>query len=219
MATLRKPDQCNCGSTGLRFYRNPERWDCVDCEATVIARRSLIEARKKCRVCKKSPPTIKFAPRTQANGIICVQCLQQKQNSDVKRWRSKPGKRRLFKATQERSIERSPTAFIKYLVRTKTAMLKRLAKTKFRRRTYLHKVELTADDVMALYEKQEGKCAISGMNMAHVLRDLRAISIDRIDSGKGYTHGNVQLVCQWANMAKGKHSDGEMKAIIDGLRG
>lgn len=35
------------------------------------------------------------------------------------------------------------------------------------------------------------------------------VSVDRIDSSKGYIAGNVQLVCNWANRAKATLTDGE----------
>jgi len=48
--------------------------------------------------------------------------------------------------------------------------------------------------------------------------NLRSISIDRIDYEKGYIKENVQLVCKWANLAKGSHPNEEMKNIIDEIR-
>lgn len=56
-----------------------------------------------------------------------------------------------------------------------------------------------------LYKKQEGKCAISGLPMTYNVghgRNYHNISIDRIDSTKGYTKDNVQLVCAQVNMMK-----------------
>lgn len=56
-----------------------------------------------------------------------------------------------------------------------------------------------------LYEKQSGKCAISGVNMTFAAGNGRVftnISIDRIDSTKGYVRGNVQLVCDVVNIMK-----------------
>lgn len=59
--------------------------------------------------------------------------------------------------------------------------------------------------LIELYEKQNGKCAISGRKMTHIAgegRVLTNISIDRINNDGGYTKGNVQLVCFCVNMMK-----------------
>lgn len=82
-----------------------------------------------------------------------------------------------------------------------------------------HVITISAEYLIGLYYKQNGLCAISGMKMTHRYKDLRSISIDRIDSTKGYIKGNVQLVCQWVNLAKGQHSDHEFKQILAELRG
>jgi len=56
-----------------------------------------------------------------------------------------------------------------------------------------------------LYNKQQGKCAISGVEMTYISgsgRVLTNISIDRIDSSLGYIQGNVQFVCDVVNRMK-----------------
>lgn len=62
-----------------------------------------------------------------------------------------------------------------------------------------------------LYQEQEGRCAISGIEM--VIRGERcaadspySISLDRIDSDKGYVEGNVWLVCTGINLMKSRLS-------------
>lgn len=64
-----------------------------------------------------------------------------------------------------------------------------------------------------LYEKQSGKCAISGMMMTHQAgkgRLMQNMSLDRIDSAKGYTKDNVQIVCLAANLMKQSMSADEL---------
>lgn len=64
---------------------------------------------------------------------------------------------------------------------------------------------LTSDFIMALYEKQNGLCALSGIPLtwdAKKGRVLTNLSIDRIDSSKGYDADNVQLVCRIVNIMK-----------------
>jgi len=65
--------------------------------------------------------------------------------------------------------------------------------------------ELTAEDLMELYRKQEGKCAISGELMTFRVgkgRTLTNCSLDRIDPMGVYTKDNVQLVCHVVNIMK-----------------
>jgi len=56
-----------------------------------------------------------------------------------------------------------------------------------------------------LWEKQQGKCALTGWVMTMKLGEgviPTNASIDRINSTLGYAEGNVQLVCRAANVAK-----------------
>jgi len=66
--------------------------------------------------------------------------------------------------------------------------------------------EIKPEDVIALWEKQNGKCAISGVYLTHHLdgsgkKEYNA-SIDRISGDKGYTIHNIQLVCYRINIMK-----------------
>lgn len=87
-------------------------------------------------------------------------------------------------------------------------------------------VELTKDDLKALWDEQQGKCAVTGLHMTYFPRAMRSstglnASVDRIDSTGIYSRGNVRLVCNKVNMMKGAGEDADMlwwcKQIIDGL--
>lgn len=59
--------------------------------------------------------------------------------------------------------------------------------------------------ILSIYDTQCGKCALSGVDMTFLAGNGRVqtnISIDRIDSSKGYIRGNVQLVCNTVNRMK-----------------
>jgi|8_EtaG_2_1085327.scaffolds.fasta_scaffold00080_23 hypothetical protein len=72
--------------------------------------------------------------------------------------------------------------------------------------------DISLPEVTALYHKQSGKCALSGVRMtwrASEKRDDKSfltnqynISIDRIDNEKGYEIKNIQLVCKHVNLMK-----------------
>lgn len=67
---------------------------------------------------------------------------------------------------------------------------------------------------MAVWVTQEGKCALSGVEMTWVGGQGKAlptsISIDRIRSSEPYTPGNVRLVCHAVNSFKLDMTDEEM---------
>jgi hypothetical protein len=64
--------------------------------------------------------------------------------------------------------------------------------------------DITVPFLVDLFEKQDGRCVLSGLPMATTTHiderpdDMRSnpnkLSIDRIDSSRGYTEDNVQLV-------------------------
>ena len=65
---------------------------------------------------------------------------------------------------------------------------------------------LEPEDLIALWEKQEGKCAVSGVFLTHHKdgsgrKDYNA-SIDRISCERGYTTQNIQLVAYRINIMK-----------------
>lgn len=68
---------------------------------------------------------------------------------------------------------------------------------------------LTLDYLMDLYYAQKGKCKYSGLIMEYEgveKRDFNLISIDRVDSTKGYTKDNVVLCCWGVNRIKAELS-------------
>mgnify|MGYP001238552155 FL=1 len=73
--------------------------------------------------------------------------------------------------------------------------------------------DIDIDHVKELWQKQDGRCALSGVFMTwHAgegRQDLNA-SIDRKDSNKGYIIGNVQLVTQRVNTMKHTLGEGEL---------
>lgn len=70
------------------------------------------------------------------------------------------------------------------------------------------------DYLKELWDIQNGKCAISGIDMTYTLDEGRVfsnVSVDKINSKDGYIKGNVQLMCMSVNQLK---SDFEMDVVI-----
>jgi hypothetical protein len=63
-------------------------------------------------------------------------------------------------------------------------------------------VTITLSRLRKLFAEQQGKCAISGIPMDYNFGSLKAISVDRICSNRGYVEGNVHLVCRFINQGK-----------------
>lgn len=72
-----------------------------------------------------------------------------------------------------------------------------------------HEHSIDVAYIRNIYEEQQGLCAITGMKM--IIRGSNcaadspySISLDRIDSTKGYIPGNVWLVCTGVNLMKAR---------------
>lgn len=66
-----------------------------------------------------------------------------------------------------------------------------------------NRTELTIDDLLDILDRQEGRCAISGVELTCKLEKGRKFktnaSIDRIEAGGPYIKDNIQLVCSAVN--------------------
>jgi len=61
---------------------------------------------------------------------------------------------------------------------------------------------ITLKDLIQLYYEQNGRCKLSGEKLSLLPNSPLKISIDRIDSNKGYIKDNIQLVTKIVNQAK-----------------
>ena len=88
------------------------------------------------------------------------------------------------------------------------------AKSRSKRIKMPEQFNLTIEYLHDLYNKQGGKCYYTGWQMSaasigeiNKTRTERInpfkISVDRLDSTKGYSTDNVVLCCAWVNRAKG----------------
>jgi hypothetical protein len=77
-----------------------------------------------------------------------------------------------------------------------------------------------------LLEIQDYKCALTKSNLLcpktylekrNMTSNPYLISLDRVEGDLGYEEGNVQLVCVWANKAKGSYDNQTFLDIINNL--
>lgn len=87
--------------------------------------------------------------------------------------------------------------------------------------------ELSFDDIKDKWEKNKGKCLVTGIQMTHHRdgsgkRISTNVSIDRINNKEGYINSNVRLVCWGVNLMKHSMSDIELmrwvRRIHDGQK-
>lgn len=62
--------------------------------------------------------------------------------------------------------------------------------------------EITGKDVQNMYNEQQGRCYISNILLSFKRQTCYSMSIDRIDSSKGYTKDNCKLCCLSINYLK-----------------
>ena len=111
------------------------------------------------------------------------------------------------------SISRTVNSYLKHLI----------VQSKSVRKKQGYDYKITVDDLLEIYDKQNGRCAITGEFMfwkknAVEMRDIN-MSIDRKDNNKGYTKDNIQLVCYRINMLRGGMDLDRFKEIISWIRG
>jgi hypothetical protein len=92
-------------------------------------------------------------------------------------------------------MDGSPEAYLRQLV----------SKLKYNRQK-THDWSLTPEDVIDIWNKQKGRCAISGVTLTHHLDGSGAkefnASIDRINNDQGYSQMNVRLVAYRINIMR-----------------
>ena len=172
-----------------------------------------------CNKCRsKNRKRINVKP--QKNGTkICKgsQCLKINQNGvekNVKEFHS--DKRNVKNGLQSTCKVCRKYDSVKHYSKLKNycKLLIKDTKSNLKRKARQLKLEITVNDIEKLYNSQNRRCAISGIEMQHsytISNDKKThikrpynISIDRVDSNKGYTLKNIQLVCSIINRMKYK---------------
>lgn len=142
----------------------------------------MAQDKKTCSVCRKSKPMEQFEPKVRPTGTVsyrktCRSCYQKKRYQNV---------------TQD------PYKFL-------ALIFTQLKSSRKKKRPDL-KWNITLDDVIDVWDEQEGRCALSGVLMTHAKdgqgkKELNA-SLDRILPHEGYVVGNIQLVTHRVNIMK-----------------
>lgn len=127
-------------------------------------------------------------------------------------WASKnPEKVKSYKRNwYAKNKERSKLQKEDWLKTTRGCLSKKMGHLKRQKRNKQLEFKITLDDLVDLWELQDGRCAISNYPMEASFNSLFSVSVDRINSSMGYTKENIQLVCQAINFAKNHYTNEEM---------
>ena len=169
---------------------------CSDCRK--IERRKKLnivkptEGVKYCKNCEKSLSVTEFnADKYSSTGLQTICKTCQNYRQSITYSKFEPFINRLLKDARKRSKKKNFT------------------------------FNLTKEQIIELYNKQNGLCALTSIKMTHnAINDRQEndshilnpynISIDRIDSSLGYIINNVQLVCALVNNIKFTMKSGEL---------
>lgn len=81
---------------------------------------------------------------------------------------------------------------------------------------------MTEEDILELYYKQDGKCALSGQILTKIALEDKGINnynvfIDRINSSKDYTKDNIQLVGAIINIIKNDIEEKDFMLFVSSI--
>lgn len=220
MASLRKPESCSsCPSRILLRKFKPERWECLSCH-TVVASRPQRNDPNICRGCGAKRGTKPFHGKKNQCNDCYNEYLRNWRKNNPEKWRAwKSTHRKALQRNVRRAIQKTHKSFLTYLMSNLTKVSRKHKTRSYRtlspkRLAILSDVQIDRNFLLALYDQQHGCCALSRLPMTHRLNDLYAISVDRIDSEKGYVPDNIQLVCKWVNLGKGSKNNSDFRRLL-----
>eukprot|EP00899_Mesostigma_viride_P024965 jgi/Mesvir1/5653/Mv15671-RA.1 len=135
-----------------------------------------------CPSCSVRKPVAEFHPRSVRTGGPCRAC----------------------RAEENRKFRASREGYFRHLVRNLSAATK-----KHRYKVQGPRVQLYVRDLVEIWDKQDGRCALSGVKMSYdsdmgpALSHALAAVIDVIRPGDDVVKDNVRLVCRRIKRMKG----------------
>ncbi len=167
---------------------------------------------KFCPTCREDKPlTVEFFHRNSSrkDGFQheCKSCRADRARTDPRR--------KEVRATFEYKARASRDS-TRYRVQPKGYLKNLLSPIRQKCRKRGIAFDITRDWLLRLYEDQAGVCALTGDPLTFIVGQgvVRTnCSVDRQDPTLGYTKGNIQLVCLWANVMKGSRTNGEFMEV------
>lgn len=191
----------NCNVCGLQFYCSPKRLKSkticcsIKCSSKLVGDRLRKRVEVECLVCKK----IMLRKVSQKNRVKYPAC------SDV----CKNEVRSLYRVKGENS---------NYLHRSELERFLHNRAMECNRRAFLanREASLTGDILFEAYNNQKGLCYYTKYPLTiECGRFANSLSVDRIDSTKGYSKENIVLCCLSVNIMKNDFNESEIIKIFE----
>ena len=216
---------CKCGHKRISCFANVKKYKQFNCKNCTINKWDFISTenmhpktfKKMIKVIEsKYKKSLKYRDRFKSNEILnCSLCkkdkkiiyfypsnLNKKNNSQRCRFcNNKNSKKRRSNHTQDQIIN--------YLL---TSCKHNSIKREKRGRNC--KFELTKKNIYDLISKQNNKCVYTDNELIWEYNHPHKVSIDRIDSNKGYNIDNIQLVIHITNQAKSDLTEKDFLQMI-----
>lgn len=139
---------------------------------------------------------------------VCKVCKQEKDIDQYEEYHQSKSRRLLcYRCLYDKRTE-------KYTSSSKAFIERMVSQLKSSRRRQGVDFDLEAEFFLQLFEKQKGRCAVTGREMTWQRNPDRRndwnISIDRIDPKGKYEPENLRLVCKRVNLIKHNMTDEEL---------
>ena len=115
--------------------------------------------------------------------------------------------------TREKTVKKYHASASNHLWKLESTL--KASKTRAKRKNLEH--TLTLDEMISLYPP-DNMCPIFGVELAWGFPKDTSPSLDRIDSSKGYTFENCQIICNKANRIKADASIEELELLVEYLK-
>ncbi len=175
---------------------------------------------KRCSKCREIKPITEFYDRSDQPGKkkpSCKKCVisdrtqyrRQHPETDAAYRRDNPEKFREWRRT---AYQNGRKDFGRCIAMALSVRRRQCAKKEI-------PFTITADDVIALFDEQDGLCALTRRQLSWGGEgwERDTLSIDRLDAERGYVPGNLRLVTYQANRARGQHGDDELFAFCEAV--
>lgn len=152
---------------------------------------------KTCRKCGEIKSVLSFnKDKTKKFGVgsICKPCASKTAHEYYKK-----NSTHIKKRVSEYSKSYLPKQHRDVISRLKNLCTKAKNRTK--------EFNLVDLDLLDLWDKQDGRCAYTKLPLLATANQFNTVSLDRVDSSKGYVVGNIQLVCAAINKMKQEYSE------------
>jgi hypothetical protein len=169
----------------------------------------VVSNHKQCKTCKVSLPFTSFAVNKAAKDGLQYSC----KSCDNLRQKTRRVEKR--SEMQQYGKEYRKKNFTNIEFRLQGLLNASRARARLKNREH----DLTKQDLLELYPT-DGKCPIFGFDLEWNGSGFRETSpsIDRIDSNKGYTKDNVQIISWKANRIKGYASVEDLEILLAYLK-